>query len=495
MGPASGARKRTAADAGTMAAGGFIHKFFTPPAGLHLLSRTPILASRRAVESVGKGSEGSARRNAPFFAMSTSPQDDATARPGPDPANQPAPSSANFQLSQEPVTAEKPAAATTSGSQSPTAAPAYEHLGELPASYGRQAVYLVAYDPHRLYAYWDLDWNKLPAGSRESLAVRVLHADSGEEESRAEIGRADTGRYLPVQRVGGTYLVELGSGGGTSSTRPWRALAMSDRVTMPPESVAADEENGGETTQFATLPFHVSFQRLTDMLREAMAAGEHLIGAIARLQRAGSGLRGPATANPMTAALASLSGEERRNLATLFGWNPDAHGASSGGLSSGQSSGSGQGGLGGAGAGGFGAGGAGGSEALSSAALLGGVGPSSLSSAALSSAALLRQLAALGAGGSEARELFSAALIAAAGAGASGAGSGGLSSAGAGALSRPGPSSERWRFGAAGAQGSRAPGKDSEAFVRERAERFVRSITSSLDVLGSAFPLGRSRGE
>ncbi len=418
--------------------------------------------------------------------MSNSPQDDATERTGPDTGNAPAPSSANFQLSQDPVTAEKTAPpAPNGGGGNAMAAPAYEHLGELPTNYGRQAVYLVAYDPHRLYAYWDLDWNKLPTGSRDSLAVRVLHADSGEEESRSEIARTDTGRYLPVQRVGGTYVVELGSGGGPSSSRPWRPLAVSDRVTMPPEDVAADEENGGEVTQFATLPFHVSFQRLTDMLREAMAAGEHLTGAIARLQRAGSGLRGPA-ASAMTSALASLSGEERRNLATLFGWNPDAHGASSGGLSSGQS-GSGQGGIGGFGGGAVtGAGGAGGSEALSSAALLGGA-PSSLSSAALSSAALLRQLAALGAGGSEARELFSAALYAAAGAGASGVGSGGLSSAGAGALSRPGPSSEKWRFGAAGAHGSGAPGKDNETFVRERAERFIRSITSSLDVLGSAF--------
>lgn len=57
---------------------------------------------------------------------------------------------------------------------------------------------------------------------------------------------------------------------------------------------------------------------------------------------------------------------------------------------------------------------------------------------------------------------------------------------GAGAM-RAAPSSERWRFGAVGAQSSHAPGKDSEAFVRDRAERFIRSITSSLDVLGSAF--------
>lgn len=401
--------------------------------------------------------------------MSNHPPDP-SARDGSDTEILPA-SPANFSLSQEPVTAGKPAAAAIAGSGAgggdTQGAPAYEHLGELPASYGKQAVYLVAYDPRRLYAYWDVDWSKLPPGSGESLALRVVCADSGGEEERAPIARTDTGKYLPAQRAGGTYFVELGAGGSAGSSRPWRPIAVSDRVTMPPESVAAEDD--GAETEFATLPYHVSFQRLTDMLREAMAAGEHLTGAIARLQRAGSHLRSPA-AESMTNALASLSGEERRNLASLFGWNPAAHGGVSSAPSAGQ---------------GLAATG-GGSEALSSAAALfsgaAAAGPSSLSSAALSSASLLRQLAALGAGGSEARELFSAALLTAAGAGASGGGSEQLSS---GATMRPGPSSERWRFGAAAP--GQGPGRDSAAFVRERAERFIRSITSSLDALGSGF--------
>src|SRR5690242_6325429 len=38
--------------------------------------------------------------------------------------------------------------------------PAYEYLGELPETYGTKSLYLVARDPHFLYAYWDWSWEQ-----------------------------------------------------------------------------------------------------------------------------------------------------------------------------------------------------------------------------------------------------------------------------------------------------------------------------------------------
>lgn len=117
---------------------------------------------------------------------------------------------APFLLSQEPVTEpDAPGADDLSPDSAPPPAPAYEHLGELPATYGTQSVYLVAYDPRQLFAYWDVDWASAPGAA---FVLRVYRAD-GEIESEQSITAADAGRYLPAGTSGGTYFVELGTRG------------------------------------------------------------------------------------------------------------------------------------------------------------------------------------------------------------------------------------------------------------------------------------------
>ena len=181
------------------------------------------------------------------------------------------------------------------------AAPAYEHLGELPSTYGTQSVYLVAYDPHQLFVYWDVDWSATPGAA---YTLHVCRAD-GEIETEVGITAADAGRYVPAAVRGGTYFVELGSRRRDGS---WNPLAHSGRVTMPPEGLAGEDE-----PKFATLPFHLSFQRLLELIQGAMGNGENLTAALARLQhgdRAGmqtvadalQGLGGEPTANARNAA-------------------------------------------------------------------------------------------------------------------------------------------------------------------------------------------------
>ncbi len=75
---------------------------------------------------------------------------------------------------------------------------------------------------------------------------------------------------------GGTYFVELGTRGRDGS---WQPVAHSGRVTMPPEGLAGETE-----PKFATLPFHLSFQRLLELIQGAMGHGEDLTAALARLQ-------------------------------------------------------------------------------------------------------------------------------------------------------------------------------------------------------------------
>ena len=390
---------------------------------------------------------------------------------------------ADFQLSQEPVT---PPDAPPADAPSP--APAYEHLGELPANYGTSNVYLVAYDPRRLFAYWDLDATAV-ATVDAPLAIRVRRTDGGGVESQVDLGRAVSllkgvaagggpGRYLPVTHPGAGYYVELGTGGG-STGMPWRSLAVSSHVVVPPEGLAAVEDGDA---RFATLPFHLSFQRLADLLHATVpAGGQPLTEALASLQRDAQVL--PADA-ALIAALGRLDDEQRRNLQTVLGWEGDSSPSSPHGVVSSPGA------AGGSREEGFplsaSAARAGGSEGLSSlgASTLASAGPTSggLTSAggvAPSSAAMFAARAAVG---SEGARPSSAAFAA----GLSSAALFGVHGAGASGIFGPAPSSEAWRRAAAANAVAGSSG-GSDQFVRERAERFLRAITSSLDVLSPLF--------
>ena len=209
------------------------------------------------------------------------------------------PEAVPFEISQEPVT---PEGETAPGSLSDAPAPAYEHLGELPATYNTQSVYLVAYDPKQLFAYWDVDWTGGPA---TPYALHVCRAD-GSLEQKAEIAAAEAGKYLPVQSPGGTYFVELGRYGRDGG---WQVIATSTNVTMPPAGLAGETE-----PKFATLPFHLSFQRLLELIQETMGTGEDLTAALARLQRADrSGL------DILVGTLSRLGPEPLQTLEALLG--------------------------------------------------------------------------------------------------------------------------------------------------------------------------------
>ena len=226
--------------------------------------------------------------------MSESQSGQPSAATAPDPD-----ADAPFALSQDPVTAQGPAPEVPAGT---VPAPAYEHLGELPATYGTQSVYLVAYDPHQLFAYWDIDWKSAP---NALYTLHVCRAD-GEIETRVDISASDAGRHVDVTQPGGTYFVELGTRGRDGS---WQPVAGSSRVTMPPPGVSGDLE-----PKFATLPFHLSFQRLIELIDHAMGRDENLTDALSRLQRGGE-----PDISPLLGTLNQLTGDQRHTLEMLLG--------------------------------------------------------------------------------------------------------------------------------------------------------------------------------
>ncbi len=156
--------------------------------------------------------------------------------------------------------------------------PAYEDLGSLPASYGLNSLYLVARDPHWLFCYWDLNWDAMRDVVRNTPVYLRLMSEDGEEIDRALINPHAPNWYLPAPGQGAAYFVELGYEVGD---QPWHCLCQSDLAFVP---VQAMIENASEV--FATVPLHLSFQRLLDTVQDAMRSGESLLNALARFQGA-----------------------------------------------------------------------------------------------------------------------------------------------------------------------------------------------------------------
>ncbi|HYR58248.1 MAG TPA: hypothetical protein VEO95_06450, partial [Chthoniobacteraceae bacterium] len=76
------------------------------------------------------------------------------------------------------------------GEGGPVGGPAFENLGELPATYHEKVLFLTARDPRWLFAYWDFDWAPyLPSAFRGGVRQFYLSVltQEGVEEALVEI--------------------------------------------------------------------------------------------------------------------------------------------------------------------------------------------------------------------------------------------------------------------------------------------------------------------
>lgn len=173
-------------------------------------------------------------------------------------------------------------------------------LGDLPRSYGTDTIFLVAQEPHWLFTYWDIDIARHPGGK---TFLRVLSGDDLEKE--IEVPFETRNWYIPVNQAGGTYTVEI----GFYRAAEWQTIARSAPVHTPPMQVSDSMR-----FEYATIPLHLSFQRLMDGIQGAISDGEALIEALARLQRDGRLLGfGPGGSGQMFGA------DERLVLEALLG--------------------------------------------------------------------------------------------------------------------------------------------------------------------------------
>ena len=186
--------------------------------------------------------------------------------------------------------------------------PAFEELGNLPESYGEEVLYLVARDPHWLFCYWDIDWTKYPKvkmlGGERRVFLRIT-TEGGVHESQIEINTEAKNWYLPVTQTGTRYWAELGF---HDARGIWKSIVGS----LPAETPASKLSEEAKTS-FATIPFHLTFQRIIEMVRDSRRADEDLSQTLSRLQSEGR------MSAIEAGACNDLTEEQRNILATLFG--------------------------------------------------------------------------------------------------------------------------------------------------------------------------------
>jgi hypothetical protein len=154
----------------------------------------------------------------------------------------------------------------------------YENLGELPRTYGRPVLFGIARDPHTLFAYWEIDWrgafgDKPPADRKVHL--RVISED-GSEETRVTVEPFAGNHCVTVCQARSAYRIELGY---HESADVWNSVATSAAIMTPPDGVSESD-----SIDVATVPFHLSFQRMVDAFRASKYDGDALVEIIGRLQ-------------------------------------------------------------------------------------------------------------------------------------------------------------------------------------------------------------------
>ena len=148
---------------------------------------------------------------------------------------------------------------------------------DLPRVYGEKIFFAVARDPHTIVAYWNIDWPAIFAQGApvdRQVHLRVRKVDGAEERNIAAEPMSGS-CYLPVSQSRENYRVEIGY---YQPQGVWNSVAISDVVTMPPDSVTPNAD-----VDLATIPFHMSFQRLIYLFRAAN--GDAVTEIISRLQR------------------------------------------------------------------------------------------------------------------------------------------------------------------------------------------------------------------
>ena len=158
--------------------------------------------------------------------------------------------------------------------------PAYEFLGYLPDSYGTRKLFLVARDPHLVFAYWDLDPVQYQEAARNAHDGKIfleLYVPGEGRVQQIHVWDNHKNWYLQVNRPDTQFIAQLGY------YRPdgnFEVLARSAEIRTPRDDLSPNTD-----ASFVTIPFHLSFQELYELISAQVLPGEELAEALARLER------------------------------------------------------------------------------------------------------------------------------------------------------------------------------------------------------------------
>lgn len=173
-----------------------------------------------------------------------------------------------YSLSPQPVIADRFASSATTTAQAI----------DLPRSYHAEALYLLPRDPHSLYAYWDIDWNAAfgePLPKERKVYLRVLNAD-GSEHAAMEVEPMAGSCYVALSAGGESYTADIGY---YQPAGVWTSVAKSAAINSPPK-----HRGGTDAGDYATVPFHLSFQRMIDVFRVSKHETESLASMLLELR-------------------------------------------------------------------------------------------------------------------------------------------------------------------------------------------------------------------
>ena len=176
-------------------------------------------------------------------------------------AKNPSGSSSGYKISEGPVTS------------SPLARPDGEELTERPAHHGEPLLVAIAQDPATLFVCWSVDWSS--AFAKGVPADRCAHVRIRQNGNEKTVAVEPMSGSCAIEELepGQTYSVELGY---YAPPTIWNTLVIGNEVMMP----FASESD--EMVDVATVPFHLTFQRILDAFRESN--GNDLAQILAKFQ-------------------------------------------------------------------------------------------------------------------------------------------------------------------------------------------------------------------
>lgn len=169
----------------------------------------------------------------------------------------------------------------------------HEQLQSLPRTYGKPVVFAIARDPKSLFVYWDIDWSNAfrTATPRDRKATLRISDANGSEIDRIAIEPLAGSVDVPVTKPASSLQVEIGY---FDPQQDWHSLGKSDPVIPPSDKIGALAPG-----DFALVPFHITFQRLTELFHATKRSDESLTQSLARLEEKTAD---PAGRNALTAA-------------------------------------------------------------------------------------------------------------------------------------------------------------------------------------------------